>query len=165
MTAFPEPPDSLRYVVGAERRLKDVLSAQDVVPLLREALKTGVRRAAVVDADGETLWSSGEERPATPDEVTESRPLHLEGEPVGLVRVGGDAAKPELRQAVAGFLGGTLTVLAATNLKPIVRGAAGRSPRPAGFGIALPRTRRNAGKTGRRTNSRIAAGLQPIAAE
>ena len=112
-----DSPENIRYIVGTERRLEDVLRAEDVAPLLREALRTGVHRVIVGDDAGKTLWTSGDGVPATMGEATENCPLRLEGEPVGTVKVFGNSEKRDLLKAVASLLSGTLNILAATNLK------------------------------------------------
>lgn len=98
------------FIVGAERKLADILDRGEVTRLLAGIVGTGTRFAAVHDGRGAPLWSSG----APGAEVPETRQLLLEGEPVGAVVV---ADRPERRAAVADLLRDVLSLVITANLK------------------------------------------------
>ncbi len=78
----------IEFLVGAEKRLTDVLDEAQTQPLLNSAVKAGVGFAAIVDDRGVPLWSLGTHQPL-PIPVEEDWDatcrLLLEGEPVGAV--------------------------------------------------------------------------------
>ena len=73
--------ENLSYVVGEEKRLSDILAAGDVMALLDAAVAAGARRAAITDAAGKGIWSSGDDL----DAPMERYALLLEGEAIGYV--------------------------------------------------------------------------------
>ena len=79
---------SIEFVVGAEKRLVDILNENEVMPLLQSALQAGLSAVALLDVADFPLWSCGEDpvvfaRAAACGYQVESCPLFLEGEPVG----------------------------------------------------------------------------------
>jgi len=72
-------------IIGEEKRLVDILSGEDVIPLLASAVAGGAGEAAILDEHGAILWQQG-----TPPELelaTYSLPIKLEGEEIGQVRL------------------------------------------------------------------------------
>ena len=51
--------ESIDFVVGGEKRLIDVLSESEVMPLLKSAGQAGLELAAVVDEYDAPLWIFG----------------------------------------------------------------------------------------------------------
>ena len=54
-----EQSERIDFSLGAEMRLKDILSALDVLPLLKAMVGAGADLAAVTDDKGKFLWSEG----------------------------------------------------------------------------------------------------------
>ena len=52
--------ESIDFVVGGEKRLTDVLSEAEVIPLLKSAAQAGLELAAVVDESDAPLWAFGQ---------------------------------------------------------------------------------------------------------
>ncbi|WP_298037870.1 ATP-binding protein [uncultured Desulfuromonas sp.] len=115
--------ETLEFVVGAEKRLIDVISEAEVMPLLQSAVNAGIGRATIVDAADVPLWSCGRDQndvcspfPATgPD--TESCPIFLEGEPVGNISFVGGVSDAAALQVVARVVGGAINSMVSANLK------------------------------------------------
>lgn len=106
------------FVVGAEKKIWDLLSAAELMPLLGGILKAGASGAAVRDRSGGVLWACG----ASIEEggVTEDAPVCLEGEEVGRVSVAvRDFDRTYLKGLVA-LLAGTVQIVMNTNLKRIL---------------------------------------------
>ncbi len=54
-----EQMDRIDFSLGADMGLKDILSAPDVLPLLKTMVKAGADLAAVTDRKGKFLWAEG----------------------------------------------------------------------------------------------------------
>jgi len=86
-----EPKESRRAmelnpgIIGEEKRLMDILTEEDVIPLLASAVTGGAGEASILDERGTVLWHQGT-REAT---VLGScfLPIRLEGEVIGQVRL------------------------------------------------------------------------------
>ncbi len=115
---------SINFVVGAEKRLADVVSDAEVMPLLQGAVQFGVRSAEVVDDRGVTLWSYGshldENLWSELQRQGSTSSIFLEGEPVGALRLSGDEIDPELLKAITSIIAGTLNALLVGNLKRLL---------------------------------------------
>jgi signal transduction histidine kinase len=118
-----EPMDlknEINFVVGAERRLADVLDEAQIMPLLKSAVKAGIGLAAIVNDKEVPLWTWGN-CPQSLGVVSESwdasHPLLLEGEPVGTVRFMRGMVNPKGGQILADLIGETLNNIMANNLK------------------------------------------------
>lgn len=73
----------IEYIVGADKRLSEVLSGDEVTTILKGAVGAGASSAAIKDSGGEVLWTWGI---ATYDDIlSEELPISLEGESVGTV--------------------------------------------------------------------------------
>jgi signal transduction histidine kinase len=72
------------FVVGADRRLSEIISRAEIEPLLRTLVKAGPVWAAVLDEDGAQFCRQGEDNPIVP--IREIRhALLVEGEPQGML--------------------------------------------------------------------------------
>jgi signal transduction histidine kinase len=115
--------ESIDFVVGAEKRLRDIVSAAEVLPLLQGAVQFGIGFAELVDEHGVTLWSHGQPtRSGIWTELTaagrgNAASVFLEGEPVGELRMTGEALDPALLQAATGIIAAALNALLVGNLK------------------------------------------------
>ena len=102
--------DLLNPVVGSEKRLKDFLRDDEVMPLLQEVLLAGATMAAITDQEGNSLWIAGEERNGS---GVREYPISLEGEIVGRLIVKGEtSAEPAARTVYT-----ALMLLMRANLK------------------------------------------------
>ncbi|WP_432823100.1 sensor histidine kinase [Trichloromonas sp.] len=111
--------ESIDFVVGEEKRLIDVLSESDVMPLLESAVQAGISRALVVDGAEAPLWSAGRETGGLLGKGPGVLccPLILEGEPVGQACFVGGSADPGVLKAIAQVVSGALKRLLHANLK------------------------------------------------
>jgi len=105
----------ITFVVGADKKLKDILAEADVLPLLRGALNAGARGAAITDDGGKPLWALPKDPPA--DSIAFKVPFLLEGEPVGYMVVRGDKGTEDFIRGIAGLVHKTLSAVLNTNLK------------------------------------------------
>ncbi len=105
----------VRYTVGEEKGLLEIMRADDVVPLLSQAIRAGAGEALLLDGSGHPIRS--ERNPAVPPEVTTSRTIRLEGEPVGTLTVKGRAGDEERLDGLAGLLWVSMNTIIANNLK------------------------------------------------
>jgi signal transduction histidine kinase len=72
------------FVVGADRRLSEIISRAEIEPLLRSLVKAGPVWAAVMDEDGAPFCRQGEDNPLV--SIREIRhALLVEGEPQGML--------------------------------------------------------------------------------
>ena len=106
---------SITYVVGEEKRLTDILSAAEVVPLLKGMVRAGAAEVAVLDTAGNTLWL--ERDPAAGGGLAGNIPIFLEGEPVGKLLIKGRAGREEPLKGLASLLLDALNTIIANNLK------------------------------------------------
>jgi hypothetical protein len=115
-----DPKEELEYVVGAEKRLADVLDEAQITPLLKSAVTAGVGLAAILDDREVPLWSwgsCGPPRVAAPDAWDASRILVLEGEPVGTVRFLRGTVSSRGCRILSDLIGEALNSIMANNLK------------------------------------------------
>jgi hypothetical protein len=108
----------LSLVVGAEKRLTDILSAAEVVPLLEGAVGAGAAYAALLTPDGEVIWER-----ANPDrigKVSVAVSVMLEGEPVGRLVVQGESVRNEYLDGIAGILLGAVQGIIGVSLKQVL---------------------------------------------
>ncbi len=110
--------DDLRVVVGEEKRLTDLLCAQEVDPLLDSIVRAGIRQVRIVDESGQTLWRRGEAHSSPQEEV--SLPLKLEGETVGRVMLSGDLSRVAVVQSLASVLSDMVKGILHSNLKRLL---------------------------------------------
>lgn len=117
-----EQTEQLKFVVGAERRLQEVLSAPEVTPLLHAACQAGVRRAEVLAAEQGCLWQAVADESLAASVgfgagLERRTQLFLEGEPVGELCLYGLSGDEGLLEAVAKLLDSALHQLLHSNLK------------------------------------------------
>ncbi len=89
-------------VVGAEKRLTDILTSAEVTPLLEGAILSGAAYAALVTLEGEYIWET-----APPEQIRETAItllVTLEGEPVGRLVVEGELSLRGYLEGIAGIL-------------------------------------------------------------
>lgn len=84
--------DNIKFIVGSEFRLGDMLHAADVMPLLKAIITAGADAAAITDEKWNMLWSEGDIsglKPGSDDSAQDSmiKPIHHEGEPIGFLYV------------------------------------------------------------------------------
>jgi hypothetical protein len=110
----------IEFVVGAERHLADILDETQIMPLLKSAVKAGISLAAIVNDKEVPLWTWGK-CPLPSNMSSEiwdaSRPLTLEGEPVGTIRFMRGKVNPKGCQILADLTGETLNNIMNNNLK------------------------------------------------
>jgi hypothetical protein len=110
----------IEFVVGAERRLTDVFDETQIMPLLKSAVKAGISLAAILNDKEVPLWTWGK-YPLPSNMATEtwdaSRPLTLEGEPVGTIRFMRGLVNQKGCQILADLIGETLNSIMTNNLK------------------------------------------------
>ena len=70
-------------IIGEEKRLVDILTGEDVIPLLAAAVTGGVGDASILDEHGTVLWHQGTREGTVLASC--SLPIRLEGEVVGQV--------------------------------------------------------------------------------
>ena len=115
--------ESIDFVVGGEKRLIDVLSEAEVMPLLKSAAQAGLELAAVVDECDAPLWTFGPGCAARgaclPEGATvESRPIYLAGEMVGKVCLAaGRSTTVDVLNILAQVVGDAVNSMVQTNLK------------------------------------------------
>jgi two-component system, NtrC family, sensor kinase len=114
---------SISFVVGEDKKLTDVLSESEVMPLLKSVVGAGLDLAAVVDTAGEPLWfyAPGETGPGAmlPLGVSQETSLiKLSGETVGRIHLSaGTDIEPALLRFLARVIGDAFNSMAQTNLK------------------------------------------------
>ncbi|HEX9022809.1 MAG TPA: ATP-binding protein [Geobacteraceae bacterium] len=108
----------LNRVIGEEKRLKDILADEDVIPLIRGAVKAGVCRAAVTDEEGAELWSFGGRTASGLCSVL--MPIHLEGEVVGALRIAGKRGDEPALRKLGELLLAAFRVILANKLKRVL---------------------------------------------
>jgi signal transduction histidine kinase len=113
-----ETMDDPTDIIGRERAVTDILTADDVMPILRAATECGLAvEAAVCEDSGLPLWRYGES-PGR-DAATVTAPFRLEGEEVGHIRLSGQVESGRQLEAVANILVHTLSLVIASKLKRI----------------------------------------------
>lgn len=104
----------LDFVVGQEVGLRQLLNAADALMLLEGAVRAGACGAEIVAADETLLASCGEAGP-----WTLQRPIMVEGEPVGSLKVFGGSAASGL-EGVADMLHTALRTLVSSAMKRLL---------------------------------------------
>ncbi|KAF0219766.1 MAG: hypothetical protein FD174_1779 [Geobacteraceae bacterium] len=106
---------SITYVVGAEKRLAEIICEAEIVPLLKGTVKAGALEATLTDAEGNALWSC--KSPAGEGIIAGAMPVCLEGEMVGKLVVKGERCQEELLKGIAGLLMDAVNTIVTNNLK------------------------------------------------
>lgn len=107
----------LSFVVGAEKRLTDILGNAEVMPLLDGAINAGADYAALLSPKGELLWEAGDN---SRSDGVGGKPVMLEGEAVGRVLVQGEDTRGEYLSGLENMLLGALQSLINASLKRIL---------------------------------------------
>lgn len=107
--------DSIRFVVGEERDIAEILSAAEIDPLLGSLVRAGAAGAFLARDNGAVLWQSGIE--ADGQAVMVRLPLQVEGEPAGMIQVYGPEERREVLAAMASLFRDTVQTILNTNLK------------------------------------------------
>ena len=103
------------FVVGAERRLTDILGAAEVAPLLEGAIRAGAAYAGLHTPDGEVICEASSANEGVKGEW--HAPIVLEGEPVARLVVRGEGARGE---GIESLLLGALQGLVNAGLKRVL---------------------------------------------
>jgi signal transduction histidine kinase len=111
--------ETFTFIVGEDKRLADILADADAIRLLRSAIRAGAAEAAIRDDSGIVLWSegAGESDEQGCDIVM---PIHLEGEPVGELRLRGGSEPAARLKGLAELVLEALAIILANNLKRIL---------------------------------------------
>lgn len=105
--------ETLEYVIGSEKELKELINTSEVLGILRGAVRAGAAGAALTDAYGNTLWSEA----SLLGDFKFEGPIALEGEAVGIIRVAGDKACQEQIKGIGILLQETISSILFNNLK------------------------------------------------
>jgi two-component system, NtrC family, sensor kinase len=92
----------INYIVGEEKRLTEILTDSDIMPLLTGVITAGATSAIVTDEKGAVLWGCGSGTGGESGEI--SLPVTLEGEVVGSVIVSGGRSFADNLKGVAELL-------------------------------------------------------------
>jgi two-component system, NtrC family, sensor kinase len=103
--------EHLAFIVGEERRFKDIIPEAEVLPMLEGAVKAGASLALIRDDSGEILWSFGDQAGG----LIESHSIILEGEPVAKLEIHGTNGT-DIR-GITKLLRHSINTLIRTNLK------------------------------------------------
>jgi len=109
--------DQVQFIVGTEKRLAEIICADDVMPLLEWGVKAGAGHAALLDSDGETIW---EARGGNFNGGEVSCPVMIEGEQAGTLLVRGRGVDGVDPADIAALLGCSLQSLVKASLKRIL---------------------------------------------
>lgn len=110
--------DGLEFLVGEEKRVRDLLLEGDVLPLLKGVVAAGASAARLVDRDGEELW--GAAAPGARGELLADLPLLLEGERIAGLEVRGEPARRPGLAPCAQLLRVALDTVLRNNLKRVL---------------------------------------------
>jgi len=110
--------ETLEFLVGEEKNLRELLLDSDVLPLLKGALQAGAGAARVVADDGEELW--GESAEGGRGELLARHPILLEGEPVARLELFGAQGDRERLAPLASLLCVALDTVLRNNLKRVL---------------------------------------------
>ncbi len=103
--------EHLAFIVGEERRFKDIIHEAEVLPMLEGAVKAGASLALIRDDSGEVLWSVGDSAGV----LKESHNIVLEGEPVAKLEIHGTDGTDI--KGITKLLRHSINTLIKTNLK------------------------------------------------
>lgn len=109
--------DTSTNIIGEERRLVDILSDEDIIPLLGIAVEAGADEASLRDETGAVLWRSGERKVTS--RISSELPLRLEGEVVGSVCVAGESSGGVQPETLALILLHSVNAILKNNIKRI----------------------------------------------
>ncbi|MBI5206063.1 MAG: histidine kinase [Nitrospirae bacterium] len=107
--------ENIEYIVGAEKKIQDIITDAEVMPILKGAVKAGASSAIIADAQNKNLWTCGSHPEGS--FFTETLSVYLEGEAVGKLEVAGDSKDREYLRGLSGLLIDTIHMILHTNLK------------------------------------------------
>ena len=107
--------ENIEYIVGAEKKIQDIITDAEVMPILKGAVKAGASSAIIADAQNKSLWTCGSHPEGS--FFTETLSVYLEGEAVGKLEVAGDSKDREYLRGLSGLLIDTIHMILHTNLK------------------------------------------------
>ncbi len=79
---------SIEYVVGCEKSLREIIREDEMMPLLKGAVRAGAAAVKIVDSEGGILWEYVDT--LNKGVFSEKLPLHLEGEIAGHIVIKGE---------------------------------------------------------------------------
>jgi two-component system NtrC family sensor kinase len=103
--------EHLAFIVGEERRFKDIIHETEVLPMLEGAVKAGASLVLIRDDSGKILWSFGDSTGV----LIESHNIIIEGEPVAKLEIHGTNGT-DIR-GITKLLRHSINTLIKTNLK------------------------------------------------
>jgi signal transduction histidine kinase len=110
--------ENIDFVVGEEKDLEDILSEEEIRPLLEATVLNGAYKAYLVQQDGERLFGSAGESKS--NSISFEFPLRLEGEPKGKVIVEGPSDNAPLVKGLFGLLAQAVQTILTNNLKRLL---------------------------------------------
>jgi signal transduction histidine kinase len=95
--------DKIKFIVGSELRLGDILHVADVMPLLKAIITAGADAAAITDEKWSVLWAEGAIsglKPGSNESAQDSmiKPIYHEGEPIGFLCVSIHDSSPLIKE-------------------------------------------------------------------
>lgn len=102
-------------IIGEEKRLVDILTGEDVIPLLATAVTGGAGEASILDEHGTVLWHQGTQRGTVLTSC--SLPIRLEGEVIGQVRLTQGTQEPLPLESLAAILQHSIKTILLCRLK------------------------------------------------
>jgi two-component system NtrC family sensor kinase len=110
--------ENFACVIGADKRLADIMAEDDVMPLLKGAVRAGASRAAVTDENDIVLWSSA--GGVVADAFDIMMPLYLEGEVVGKLFITGERTDERHVKRMAEFFLAAIRIILTNKLKRVL---------------------------------------------
>lgn len=113
---MPDHKTDIHFVVGADRNLGEIVSYDDVMPILEGSVRAGLAGSRIVGPDGEPLWSAGSQCDGTG--AAGRFPLIIEGEPVGTLEIFSD--NPDGAGGISELLFSSINLIIRNNLKRLL---------------------------------------------
>jgi signal transduction histidine kinase len=110
------PHSHIDFVIGADKRIAEIVSRAEMEPLLRSLVMAGPLYAAVLDEDNLPICRQGKDDPLQWAHVIRHH-LLVEGEPSGTLLVAFDADQANLPDALALLARDALQLIITNNLK------------------------------------------------
>jgi C4-dicarboxylate-specific signal transduction histidine kinase len=109
--------DITTEIIGEEKQLIDILSEEDVLPLLSAAVEGGAAGAAILDESGVVLWHRG--APTGKEIPAHLLPIRLEGEEIGKIRLNREEKESLPIETLGAILQHSLNTILLCRLKRI----------------------------------------------
>ncbi|MBI5639678.1 MAG: histidine kinase [Nitrospirae bacterium] len=110
----PARPDTLEFVVGSEKKLRDLLNEQEVLPLLKGAVRAGASGVMISDAADAVMWEHGT---SVNSPLYAVQPFSLEGETIGKITVSGSDGNENYLKGLLCLLTDVVQTMLHNNLK------------------------------------------------